>query len=163
MRGCELHSRQRHVLAHILGVEHEALLELHILLLLMLLLHILVVMMLLLLSRMSLLHLLLLLLLFLSLLFLLYGSMSLRHLFRRWLLCPTPFLFELLVDETDAPPGLLVYFLKYPNDFFLLVSVGDDFACMCERTNGYGGNAAADMVSRLFRPVRKCCAYRSLT
>ena len=61
MRGCELHSRQRHVLPHVLGVKYEALLELHALLL-MLLLHILVVMMLLLLGRMSLLHLLLLLL-----------------------------------------------------------------------------------------------------
>ena len=161
MRGCELHSRQRHVLPHILGVKYEALLELHALLL-MLLLHILVVMMLLLLGRMSLLHLLLL-LLFLSLLLLLCGSMSLRKLFRCWLLCPAPFFFELLVNEADAPSRLFVDFLENSNDFFLLVSVGDDFACMCERTNGYGGNAAADMVSRLFRPVRKCCAYRSLT
>jgi len=154
MRGCELHSRQRHVLAHILGVEYEALLELHILLLLMLLLHILVVMMLLLLSRMSLLHLLLLLLLFLSLLLLLYGSMSLRHLFRCWLLRPTPFFFELLVNETDAPTGLLVNFLKDSNDLFLLGSVRDDFACMCKRTNGYGCDAAANIVSRLFRLVQ---------
>ena len=85
MRRRELHSRQRHVLSQILGVEYEALLELHGLLLLMLLLHILVVVMLLLLllllllCRMSLLHLLLLLL---SLFLLPRGSMSLRKLFR---------------------------------------------------------------------------------
>lgn len=153
MRGCELHSRQRHVLAQILGIECEALLELHILLL-MLLLHILVVMMLLLLlSRMGLLHLLLLLLLFLSLLFLLYSSMSLRHLFRCWLLRPTPFFFELLVDEPDAPPGLFIDFLKDSNDLFLLGSVCDDFSCMCKRAYCYGGDAAADVVSGLFLPM----------
>ena len=163
MRWCELHSRQRHVLAHILGVEYEALLELHILLLLMLLLHILVVMMLLLLSRMSLLHLLLLLLLFLSLLFLLYGSMSLRHLFRRWLLCPTPFFFELLVDETDAPTGLLVDFFEDANDFFLLGSVCDDFSCMCKRAYCYRCDATANRVSILLRPTQDVVAYRSFT
>ena len=161
MRGCELHSRQRHVLAHILGVEYEALLELHILLLLMLLLHILVV--LLLLSRMSLLHLLLLLLLFLSLLLLLYGSMSLRHLFRCWLLRPTPFFFELLVNKTDAPTGLLVDFFEDANDFFLLGSVCDDFSCMCKRAYCYRCDATANRVSILLRPTQDFPAYRSFT
>ena len=159
MRRCKLHSRQRHVLAHILGVENEALLELHILRL-MLLSHILVVvvvmlllLLLLLLSCVSLVHLLLLLLLFLSLLLLLCSSMSLRELFRCWLLCPTPFFFELLVDEADAPSRLLVDLFENSNDLFLLESVGDNFTCVCERTNGYGGDAATDVVSRLFRPV----------
>ena len=159
MRGCELRSRQRHVLAHIAGAEYEALLELHILLLLMLLLHILVV--LLLLSRMSLLHLLL--LLFLSLLFLLCGSMSLRHLFRCWLLRPTPFFFELLVNKTDAPTGLLVNFLKDSNDLFLLGSVRDDFACMCKRAYCYRCDATANRVSILLRPTQDVVAYRSFT
>lgn len=65
LRRCQLNSRERHILRHVLGVVHEALLELHALLL----------------SRLGMLYLLLLLLL-LSFLFLLSGSVSLGELLR---------------------------------------------------------------------------------
>lgn len=127
LRRSELHGRQRHVLCHVLRVEHEALLQLHALLLKVLLV-------LLVLSGVGMLHLLLLLLL--SLLFLLRCSMSLRELLWGRFFLPSPFLFEFFVDKADPPASFLVNLLEDVYDFFLLLSICENFTCVCERSNG---------------------------
>jgi hypothetical protein len=139
MRRCELHRRQRHILRQVLRIVHEALLELHALLL-----HV-VLMLLLLLLSVGLLHLLLLLLL--SFFLLQCCSVSLRELFGRWLFLPTPLLLEFFVDESDSPACFLVDFLEDLQTFFLLLSVGENLACVCQRSDGYGSDATAICVS----------------
>jgi hypothetical protein len=79
----------------------------------------------------------LLLLLFLSFFLLQCCSVSLRELFGRWLFLPTPLLLELFVDESDSPACFLVDFLEDLQTFFLLLSVREDFACVCKRSDGY--------------------------
>jgi hypothetical protein len=93
--------------------------------------------------------LLLLLLGFTSFPFLLSCGMSLRHLFRRGLFGPTPFLFELFIHEADAPASLLVDLFEDPEDFFLLTAVGEYLACVCERADGDRSDAAVFNVSKL--------------
>ena len=127
LRWCWLHRRKGHILSDALRIEIKSLLQLHVLVLLVDLL----------------LHLLLLLLLgFEPLFFLLRGCVSLRELLRRRLLGPAPFLLQFFVDKADAPAGFLVDLFEDSDDFFLLATVGEDFARVSEGANGYGGDAA---------------------
>jgi hypothetical protein len=53
---------------------------------------------------------------------------GLRELFRRWLFLPAPLLLEFFIDESDSPACLLVDLFEDLQTFFLLLSVGENFA-----------------------------------
>lgn len=108
--------------------------------------------------------LLLLMLLLLSLFCLLGCGMRLCHLFRGGLLSPAPFLFELFVHEAYTPASLLVDLLENPEDFLLLAAIGEYFACVCERSDGYRSDAAVIMSVNLLKlTILRSHSYRSLT
>ena len=61
---------------------------------------------------------------FLRFLLLAGRCVRLRELVRRGFFVPTPFLFEVFVDEADFPAGLLVDLVEDLENFFLLVALG---------------------------------------
>lgn len=65
-------------------------------------------------------------------------SVGLRKLFRRLVLIPSPFLLELLVNESNAPASLFVYSVKDGEDLLLLFAISQTFGSMCERADSYG-------------------------
>lgn len=68
-------------------------------------------------------------------------GVSLSEFLRRDLLVPSPFLLELLVDEANAPAGLLVDLFEDLEDFFLLFAVGEDLCSMSQRSYRHGRDA----------------------
>jgi len=73
--------------------------------------------------------------------------MGLGELMGRRFFVPFPFVFQILVDEADAPAGVLVDLLEDLKNLLLFATVGEDFGGVSKRANGDRRDAPVCMIS----------------